>query len=205
MFLHYPGHFPDLGRVVLAPPGRETIIQFNEVQRTRAKWPYSNCKADEHYHHQRCMDECIQNASVANCGCLDLTIPTTPLARKQFRFCGHLSTNNITQLVKTLKCRRDYGEPKVYDDCERKCPPECHTTTYHHRQMSAPWPHHSRHLAFHRDLIMNTSYAHKFNIYHHIRNLTSVDPHEGTRELERTPLISDNFLKVGPVLLLHSF
>lgn len=199
MFVSSPGRFPDLGRVILAPPGRETIIQVNEVRRRRARWPYSNCRAVPDYHHRQCMDECVQNSSVSHCKCLDLTIPTTPKARETTDFCGKLDTKEIFKLVDKLNCRQNYGTPQVYMDCERICPPECVGTTYHHRQMSAPWPHHSRHLAFHRDLVQYQSYSEKFSTYNHIRNISSTDPDpkKGAKMLENTTLISDNFLKVG--------
>ena len=196
MFLHPPGHFPDLGRVVLAPPGTETIIQLSQVQRARATWPYSNCEQDKSYQYQKCMDLCIQKASVDHCQCLDYTIPTSPEARNTTKFCGLLDTDDVTKLTETLKCRRDYGAPIEYEKCNDQCPPECNMVIYNHRQMSAPWPHHSRHLAFHRDLVMDKPYSHKFKLYTHIRNVSATNQTEGGRRLQEAHLIGDNFLKV---------
>ena len=205
------------GWIELAPA--YTFHNYTTTKRTRLPAPYSSSgctnqpflpySTTDPYNHDMCVDVCIQEQFIQQCGCLDYTLQFTSdqLERTNHTVCYNVSmldhihdTNaNVYNQFYNLICNILMYFYEDRDKCDQLCPQPCEDTIYDISTMHAPWPHISHELAFYQTWIKNHPiYGDYFNAYDFF-NDTQTDAFD---KLSNLNLIRKNFLQIN--VILHS-
>lgn len=203
LFLHDTNVHPNSQPSFIIGPGVESFQTVELVSMKLLPHPYSDCtdnkinyeKGREPYSFENCEEECIQNETIAHCGCLDPDIPIRN-HEETAKFCGYLFTNT-SHTATQISCWEDLVLD-IGSKCRSKCTSACSTAHYIVDTASAPWPHVSRHLAFYQTFIKDKPaiYGKKIDQYKDIEREMITDRMRAYERVRSIDLLSRNFLKV---------
>ena len=143
---HPPNTSPFMAEGVVIGQGTESTLLVQQTTRQRQPPPYSNCtdgtgwleNKGHAYSVQYCVDTCIQEKTVEECGCLeyDLQFTNDQMIRANYTTC-----ENITQWHWFQKCLcAERLVASEQDDCENSCTLPCTEQIYEYSLSSVSWP-----------------------------------------------------------------
>ena len=209
--VHQRKTLPNLSQGAVLLAGRNSHVKIRVQQRIRQPHPYSNCtrqavlpQALEYsYTRKSCLDLCSQTYFIKKCRCIGDQAIFVPIlvGYNGEPLCGTISTENMTQSLQHFsqeqRCLRDVlVMPKHCDD---HCPVACEENRYQLTTDSTIWPHNAFRMAFWREYIINSTYSHRFEVFHeweHNQNDTPAQKACKLQQIENDDLLTRNFLQI---------
>ena len=211
LFVHQRKTLPNLSQGAVLLAGRNSHVKIRVQQRIRQPHPYSNCtrqavlpQALEYSYTQKsCLDLCSQTYFINKCRCIGdqaIFVPTL-VGYIGEPLCGTISTENMTQSLQHFsqeqRCLRDVLVMPRH--CDDHCPVACEENRYQLTTDSTVWPHNAFRMAFWREYIINSTYSHRFEVFHeweHNQNDTPAQKAWKLQQIENDDLLTRNFLQV---------
>jgi len=218
VLVHTPGTVPNMKLGISVSPGTETTVKLYQSIRSHLPDPYSNCTEQKTlgssiYTQQYCLDVCLQDQALQECGCILGTWQYTDqqLERANYTICGNISINTINSVIKWEGFQKQICIDTFQansDACDKTCLMPC--SEYHYTQVtsSAPWPHISTEASFYVAYLRSGNFGTRFEKYDDLlsyiafNNTAAV---EFLAQLDKEGLIKRNFLQLNVLFESSTF
>ena len=205
VLVHPANTAPYMGGGLNVGPGTESVVTIQQTTRQRQPEPYSNCtdgtgwleNQGHAYSVQYCVDTCIQEKIVEECGCLESSLQFTKdqLLRTNYTVCENISQWYFVD--KLLCAARLITANRA--DCEVNCTLPCTEQIYDSSLSSAQWPNLARQQSFINTHVEGDGrFASIMNVYNDILEATGSDYNWSfLQALKSSGIITDNFLQLN--------
>lgn len=205
--VHPPGSNPDIwlgSKNVYA--GTDVELNVEGTLRSVLGPPYGMCIRPEeamlygqpiNRHGYECYRMCARDHILAQCNCLHINYATNKYERESFPLCGTIHPENLTKTFDYLTCAMDTIsslDAIMEEACQ--CPLPCTQFTYEFLANSVQWPHNTYYLSFYVKYIRHKPFAHKFQGYEDLINISRTDSERALKMFNQLNLIEKNFAQV---------